>query len=273
MASFDFNGATHLMQPSKVAGPAPPKLAERICEPKSYQFTASFGSWKPSQCGLKQALGVATLSLPGSRDLVTDEQALHLEVVGCPSPLPVLQVDATQVRSTRMHMQQLRGCAPDCLPASCNCWRCTWWCFCVLVSQARVKAAYDWTIERQMQPVGTHVTGVAASVAATAAGTRQPMPAPAVLTLPAVQEPAAVPGPGAYASFVQTIMLKRSEPVEQHNKFEVRVHCVASWVRAARDVPRLLLLLRRATRAATDCCPCRLKARSGWPTTVTCRCS
>lgn len=98
MASFAFSKeSSTLVKPASIHGDSPPALAVKICEPKTYSFTAKFGPWSgPSCCGPKQAVSVATISLPQSATVISDEKKLHIDVTGCQQALPTLSIEASQ---------------------------------------------------------------------------------------------------------------------------------------------------------------------------------
>lgn len=97
LASFSFGSDKRLEQPSKVKGDVPPALAMRICEPREFVFTATFGSWTVKQCGLKEALATASISIPGQNQVNNKDDSLLIDVTGCPGPLPVVHLSASQV--------------------------------------------------------------------------------------------------------------------------------------------------------------------------------
>lgn len=98
MVSFSFASEySSLLQPSSLDGDAPPALAVQICEPKDYHFTALFGPWSATgACGPRQARSVAAISLPHSATVISSEDKLDIDVVGCQEPLPTLTIDASQ---------------------------------------------------------------------------------------------------------------------------------------------------------------------------------
>jgi hypothetical protein len=118
MVSFAFSTASSSnIKPASIDGLAPPALAVPVCSSKQYKFTANFGPWTgPGACGPREAVSVATASVPSTASVVNDENTLHVDIIGCPEPLPTLTLDA---------------------------------------SQQPVKGAYTWSIVRKMAPVGS----------------------------------------------------------------------------------------------------------------------
>lgn len=98
LVSFSFaQEYNSFLQPSKIEGDAPPALAVKLCEPREYHFTALFGPWSVTgPCGPREARSVATISLPYATTVISCEDTLNIDVVGCQEPLPTLTVDATQ---------------------------------------------------------------------------------------------------------------------------------------------------------------------------------
>jgi hypothetical protein len=146
MASFAFSTeSSTLVKPASIHGEAPPALAVKICEPKTYSFTAKFGPWSgPSCCGPKTAVSVATVSLPQSATVITDEEKLHVDVTGCQQALPTVSIEA---------------------------------------SQHPVKESFVWSVVRRMTPLGPNRKHPDPAV--TVAGPGSPNPEPAVLMLSA----------------------------------------------------------------------------------------
>jgi hypothetical protein len=118
MVSFAFSTASSSqIKPASTDGLAPPALAIQVCNSKQYKFTANFGPWVgPSVCGPREAVSVATASVPSTATVVNDENKLMVDIIGCSEPLPTLTLDA---------------------------------------SQHPVKGAYTWSIVRKMSPVGS----------------------------------------------------------------------------------------------------------------------
>lgn len=182
MASFAFSTeSSSLVKPASIHGDAPPALAVKICEPKTYSFTAKFGPWSgPSCCGPKQAVSIATISLPQTATVISDEEKLHIDVTGCQQALPTLSIEA---------------------------------------SQHPVKGSFVWSLVRRMTPLGPHRKHPDPAV--TVAGPGSPHPEPAVLMLSAKHTAGSKPGSYAKFNQTITVKRTTPSYEGKEHRFEV----------------------------------------------------